>query len=475
MNSLMRLAEDNKTISYVNQRYCKLRKQKLIFFILLVATNMNIYAQNNLDIIDYYEAIEILSAHKHNITDTPVIAIVDKGVNTEHADLKTNIWNNNQEIIGNGIDDDENGFIDDIFGWNFENNSNDVSIAGVGNWHGTPVNGIIGAVNDNNIGVKGICPKVKLMNLVKGESIESIISSLQYVFMMRKYYNQTNGQFGAFIVAVNCSWGKDSLWSSDYPEWCSMYDSLGSVGVLCVHSVPNENIDIDVFGDMPSTCNSDYLITVTNSNQYDEKVYDAGYGMYSVSLAAPGDNTYTTLNTRGYGLFSGTSAAAPYVTGTIGLLYLMPSANFQQIIKDNPTESALIIKSVLINGVDSIPDFENISVSGGRLNAFKSMKLLCDYFGEQYLYKNIFEPIEILSVYPNPASTNTSLQIECSAKRNITISISDINGKNVYLTSIIVDEGISTVPVELSTLYKGFYIVQVSSNQTTKSIKLIIQ
>lgn len=112
---------------------------------------MNIYVQNNLEIIDYYEAIKIIFSQRHNITDTPVIAIIDKGVNTEHTDLKTNIWNNNQEILGNRIDDDGNGFIDDVFGWNFENNSNDVSIAGVGNWHGTPVNGIIGAVNDNNI------------------------------------------------------------------------------------------------------------------------------------------------------------------------------------------------------------------------------------------------------------------------------------------------------------------------------------
>ena len=452
-----------------------MRNFTVLILILLMTAKTTLKAQSNLETIEYYEAVKLISTYRFNLPDTPVIAIIDKGVYLKHEDLENNIWKNNQEIPGNGIDDDQNGFIDDIHGWNFASNLNDVSIGEIGNWHGTPVNGIIGADNDNNIGVKGICPAIKLMNIVKGESIESIINSLQYVYIMRKTYNQTNGQKGAYIVAVNCSWGKDSLWASDYPKWCSLYDSLGSVGVLCVHSVPNDNIDIDVYGDMPSTCKSDYLITVTNSNQFDEKVYDAGYGLYSVDLAAPGDNTYTTLNTGSYGYFSGTSAAAPYVTGTIGLIYLLPSDIFQQKIRENVSESALIIKLMLLNGVDNLTDFENITVSGGRLNVFKSMKLLCDYYGEQHLYEDIFEPMQIISLYPNPAASNSTLLIECNTELNVIISISDINGKFVYKANRIIDEGISTVPVELTDLHKGFYIVQVSSNQTTKSIKLIIQ
>lgn len=440
-----------------------------------MTTNITIYAQNNLELIEYYEAVKIISSHKYNLPDTPVIAIIDKGVNSKHEDLVNSIWNNKQEISGNGIDDDQNGFIDDYYGWNFASNTNDISIGGVGNWHGTPVNGIIGAENDNNLGVKGISPTVKLMNIVKGESIESIVNSLQYVYQMRKTYNQTNGKKGAYIVAVNCSWGKDSLWASDYPEWCAIYDSLGSQGVLSIHSVPNDNIDIDMYGDMPSACESDYLITVTNSNQYDEKVYDAGLGRYSVDLAAPGENTHTTLNPGNYGYFGGTSAAAPYVTGTIGLMYLLPSDNFQQFIKQSPSKSASLIKSVIMNGVDHISGFEDITVSGGRLNAFKSMKLLCGHFGEQHLYENLFEPINIISVYPNPASVHTSLQIECNTDFDITINIADINGQNVFIQKTYIQEGISAVPIDLSILHKGFYIIQVTSKQPTKSIKLIIQ
>jgi len=404
-----------------------MNKSLIIAVIFIMIPYMNIHAQNNLEIIDYYEAAKIIPVNSHNLIDTPVIAIIDKGINLEHEDLKNNIWKNENEISGNAIDDDKNGFIDDINGWNFANNSNDISIGGIGNWHGTPVNGIIGADSYNSIGINGINPNVKLMNIVKGKSIESIINSLQYVYMMRKSYNQTNGQSGAYIVAVNCSWGKDSLWASDYPEWCAMYDSLGNEGVLSIHSVPNDNIDIDLHGDMPSTCESNNLITVTNSSRFDEKVYDAGFGRYSVDLTAPGDNTYTTLNPGNYGYFGGTSAAAPYVTGTIGMMYLLPSDKFQQYIRYYPSKSASIIKSVIINGVDYISGLENITVSGGRLNAFKSIKLLCDHFREQHLYENLFKPIQILSVYPNPAETQTSLQIECNADINITINITDIS------------------------------------------------
>lgn len=452
-----------------------MNKGFVALIILVVIVFIDTQAQNNLEIIEYNEVVKIISSYKYNLPDTPIIAIIDKGVNLNHEDLKHNIWCNNQEIPKNGIDDDQNGFIDDVCGWNFANNTNDVSIGGIGNWHGTPVNGIIGAKYDNNLGVKGISPTVKLMNLVKGESIESIINSLQYVYRIRKTYNQTKGQKGAYIVTVNCSWGKDSLWATDYPDWCAMYDSLGSAGVLCVNSVPNDNIDVDIYGDMPSTCKSNYLITVTNSNHYDEKVYDAGFGKYSVDLAAPGDNTYTTLNPGNYGYFGGTSAAAPYVTGSIGLLYLLPSVDFQQSVKNNPSVTASTIKNAIMKGVDSIPDFENITVSSGRLNAFRSMKLLCNYFGEQHLYKNLFESINIISLYPNPASTHTSLQIECNTDLDISINIVDINGENILIKNSFLKEGIGTVQIDLSGLYHGFYIVNVTSRQATKSIKLIIR
>ena len=234
----------------------------LIFQMVSSATMAQFFPENHI-VCQMPEAHKLLDNHVY-IGDTVVVAIIDNGVNRLHEDLEGGIWENQNEIRDNGIDDDQNGFIDDYYGWNFKNNTGDVSINGIGNWHGTPINGIIGANAYNNIGIKGICPNVKLMNIVKGNSVESYIESLEYIYSMRKRYNDTNGEEGAFVVAINCSWGVSDLWAEDYPDWCAMYDKLGSVGVLCVSSVPNNYIDVDLCGDMPTTCPSDYLTQLEN-------------------------------------------------------------------------------------------------------------------------------------------------------------------------------------------------------------------
>lgn len=132
---------------------------KFSVLLIFVFTSVNMIGQN------YYQT-GIMESWKiiNNSDNKIVIAIIDDGVLYTHPDLVENIWVNQNEIPDNSVDDDKNGFIDDVYGWNFNNNSNDVSIGGIGNWHGTPVNGIIGAVH-NNFGVSGICPNVKLLRL----------------------------------------------------------------------------------------------------------------------------------------------------------------------------------------------------------------------------------------------------------------------------------------------------------------------
>lgn len=445
----------------------------IIIFLVVLTANGVVYGQNNLEIIDYYESVRTIFARDYALTSIPIIAIIDRGVNTVHEDLQSNIWTNSHEIPGNNIDDDQNGYIDDINGWNFATNTADITNNGIGNWHGTPVNGIIGAVSYNGLGINGICPKIRLMNIVKGENIETIISSLKYVYDMRERYNRTNGKSGAYVVALNCSWGKDSLQSSNYPEWCAMYDSLGNVGILSIHSVPNDNINVDIHGDMPASCKSKYLITVTNTNQYDEKIYDAGYGKHSVDIAAPGNNSYTTLNSGKYGYFGGTSAAAPYVAATVGLIHLLPINELQKHINQKPKETATLIKSVIINATDNNPNLENITVSGGRLNTFNSIKLICDHFNEQKIYQNLFEPLKIISIYPNPATEKSSLLIESNENIKIIISINNITGKTINKFNSIVNKGINKIPINLSNTTKGVYVVNLISGKISKNIKLI--
>ena len=435
----------------------------LAFLLLFIPTSTNLFSQHNCGILELKLALNKRQANKI------VISVIDAGILLEST-INNSTWVNKHEIYNN-IDDDKNGFIDDIYGWNFQENTNNISNSGLGNWHGTPVNSIINSIC--NLPHQELI-NIKLMNLVKGDSINSIVASLAYIYETRKRYNDSNGAQGANIVAVNCSWGKDFLWGDDHPEWCRMYDKLGKEGILCVSSVPNANFDVDIHGDMPSTCVSDFLITVTNTHN-NEKVSDAAYGSKSVDLGAPGANTYTLLNTGEYGYFGGTSAAAPYVTGVIGLLYSLPSTSLQHDVKNDPKETALKIKSAILNGVDKTPSLVNSSVSGGKLNAFSSFKILCDYYGEQHLYKNIFSELKVLSVYPNPAKDLLHLEIESNQTQSISITLANIYGHTTTLSQTTILEGIEKIRLNMSKFNSGVYVLSVISSKQKLSEKIIIE
>ena len=134
---------------------------------------------------------------------------------------------------------------------------------------------------------------------------------------MKKAFLRTDGQEGAFVVAVNCSWGIDYAYAKDHPVWCSLLDSLGAYGIIPVSAVTNNDADIDVVGDMPSDCSSDFLITVHESNDRGQLKTGTGYGLNNVDLASPGA-AYTTRWANKYGVFGGTSGATPHVTAAMG-------------------------------------------------------------------------------------------------------------------------------------------------------------
>ncbi|WP_408041734.1 S8 family serine peptidase [Tenacibaculum amylolyticum] len=421
----------------------------------------------NFEKIQFYEALKVLEKVEKT-PKSPVIAIIDGAVRKELFS-ETVFWTNIHEIPNNNIDDDGNGYVDDYEGWNFSNDTNDVINNGLGDWHGTPVFSLVNRLVSS-------AQKIKLMNLVKGDKIDEVLESLRYVLSMRKKYNETGGKEGAFIVAVNCSWGKNMLWAADFPEWCSIYNELGEQGVLVVSSVPNNNINVDEVGDMPSTCRSEYLLTVTNVNKLDEKVVEAAYGSYSVDIAAPGDRSVTLLNSGEYGVFGGTSAAAPYVSGTIGLLYTVFIEQFQNDIIERPQETALLIKQLILEGSDKSVSLENIITSEGRLNVFKSVKLLLDEYGENEKYEAVFSDLNIQKIYPNPVKNNCKLLIESDRSEEVSISIIDINGLIVETFSDFTIKGIKEVLINLADfqLSRGIYFLQVRNESnlydTTKMI-----
>ena len=311
--------------------------------------------------------------------DTIVVCIIDGGFDTDHDDLAANVWYNYAEIPGNGIDDDNNGFVDDHRGWNTAAN-NDVINENDG--HGTAVAGIVGAVGNNSTGVAGVNWNVKLMLVSGGSGVESeVLTAYSYPLTFRKKYNETNGQQGAFVVATNASWGVDGGQASSAPLWCAFYDTLGVHGILNAGATINGDQNVDVFGDLPTTCPSDYLIGVTNMDHNDQKITQAGYGSTHVDLGAFGEGTWTIASGNSYAGFGGTSGATPHVAGTIGLLYSAPCSNLIALAKSDPAAAALQVKQYILNGVDANTSLNGITVTGGRLNVNNSMELLMDNCG----------------------------------------------------------------------------------------------
>lgn len=321
--------------------------------------------------LDMDMAWEITTGGLTTAGDTIVVCIIDSGINGNHPDLKPNLWINRYEIPNNGIDDDGNGFIDDRLGWNavdqndmVYNNSN----------HGSSVAGIVGAKGNNGIGVAGVNWDVKLMIVNYGRPTEAnALASYAYPYAMRKLYNETSGVKGAYVVATNASWGLDKTKADEAPIWCALYDSLGVQGILNCGATINEGIDVDVLGDMPTSCESEFLIGITNMNRADQKVGAAGFGSKSIDLGAYGHQTFTTTS-GSYGAFGGTSAAAPHVAGTIGLMYATACDALVNISKSDPAAAALIVKDMILHGVTPNNSLKNITTTGGRLNTHRSLE-----------------------------------------------------------------------------------------------------
>ncbi len=297
-----------------------------------------------------------------------IVVCVVEGANRAHTDLQGNLWFNTGEIPNNNIDDDGNGYVDDYNGWNPNTGNDNIPPDG----HGTSVSGMIGAAANGQGGV-GVNWNVKIMHVDVGGLTESnVIASYTYPFIMRKLYNETQGEKGAFVVATNSSWGIDGGQPGDAPLWCAFYDSLGVVGILSCGATANQNWNIDQVGDLPTGCSSEYMVAVTATNDNDIRTF-SGYGATTIDLGAPGESVYLPSGTSGYNNTSGTSFASPCTAGAIALLYSTPCGALGQQAMDDPAQTALFVRDAIFENVDIVGNLPGETVTGGRLNVYKSM------------------------------------------------------------------------------------------------------
>ncbi len=289
-------------------------------------------------------SVEIESDNK------PIIAVIDTGVDYSHSVFKLSnaIWTNPNEIPGNNIDDDQNGFIDDVNGWNFFHNSNDPYDD---DGHGTHVAGIVlGVTIDIFADTLKESPirimPLKFLGADGSGTTAQAIEAINYAIL--------NG-----AKVINNSWGGYNYSASLHSALAEAYKQ----GVFIVTAAGNSTNDNDSKPIYPANLSEiPSLISVAASNDWDSIAYFSNYGVQSVQVTAPGVSVLSTLPRGRYGYASGTSMAAPFVAGLAGL-----------IIREAPDLSGFQLRQILIENVEPISKLKAYVSSSGRVDVLASL------------------------------------------------------------------------------------------------------
>jgi thermitase len=291
-----------------------------------------------------------------------VVAVIDTGIDINHEDLKSNLWKNPGEQGNdskgrnkstNGVDDDGNGYVDDVYGWNFVSNNNKLDD---NHGHGTHIAGIIGAEAGNKKGISGISPEVSLMILKyydpkvpNTDNLKNTIQSIQYAVKM-----------GAHII--NYSGGGTEFSQEEHDAVAAAEKQ----GILFVAAAGNERSNSDEHHYYPADYKLKNIISVTAIDPTTEVLSSSNYGTETVDIAAPGQTILSCLPNSSYGLMTGTSQATAFVTGAAVLVM----AN-----KDLYSNAAEVKKFILATG-DSSQSLSNKTRTSRQLNLFKSLTIL---------------------------------------------------------------------------------------------------
>lgn len=305
--------------------------------------------------------ISINSSYKENgkaVGEPIIVAVVDTGVDVNHEDLKDIIWTNTKEIEGNGIDDDHNGYVDDVHGINTlirDQNGNATGNVTPVHPHGTHVSGTIAAKQNNGTGIAGIASNVRIMPIVtvpsNGDETDVNVAEA-FVYAAKN---------GARII--NCSFGKS------YNEGVKLIpDTLKYIGdkfgVLVVVAAGNDSMDIDKFPTYPASFPNDNLLVVASTTSRGTLSGFSNYGVINVDVAAPGSNILSTVPGNKYENMSGTSMATPATAGVAA-----------EILSHYPHLTYFQLKNILISSVTKIDDYNGKMQAGGQIDLLKGIEL----------------------------------------------------------------------------------------------------
>lgn len=273
-----------------------------------------------------------------------VVAMIDTGVDYTHQDLSGAIWVNEDEIPGNGVDDDGNGYIDDVYGWNFYSNNNQV-YTGSEDSHGTHGAGTIAASSDNQVGIAGIVPgdNVKIMPVKALGGSEgsgttaSLIAAIQYAEAS-----------GASICNLSLASNQDDR---------ALYQAIANSKMLFIVAAGNDSANTDLSPTYPASYNLDNILSVANLSYNGTLHSTSNYGATSVDLAAPGTSILSTTPNNSYSYMTGTSMAAPMVTAAAAMVY----THFDRITLAD-------VKEILLSSVKPLSSLTGLVSTGGMLD-----------------------------------------------------------------------------------------------------------
>ncbi|MBX7219745.1 MAG: S8 family serine peptidase [Blastocatellia bacterium] len=300
--------------------------------------------------------VDIGAVAAWNITtgsEDVVVGVIDTGIDYTHTDLAANMWVNEKEIPDNGIDDDGNGVVDDVFGYNAIDDSGDPMDD---NRHGTHCAGIIGAVGDNDEGVTGVNWKVKLMALKflsgsGGGQLNDALECINYALEMKAR--------GVNLRVLSNSWGGGG-YSKALEE---AIKDANEAGILFVAAAGNDNANNDRDPHYPSNYDVPNVISVAALDRNDKLASFSNFGEKTVHIAAPGVDVYSTVLDGEYEHLSGTSMATPYVSGVAAL-----------VLAKEPKLKVTKLKEQILGSAVPVEALKGKTATGGRLNAERALK-----------------------------------------------------------------------------------------------------